>query len=120
MIGMRIILYMFMIFTIVSAIAFFGLGFILPDSDCKSMYSDIEADLEKANFCENDSDCAVLMLGGEYIEFGCYHFINKDVYKEPFYEKMEKYRSECSTMIDKCAPAPNATCVSMKCVFNQA
>jgi len=84
---------------------------------CEEMYNEIENDLDNANYCEKDSDCDVIMLGGVYIRFGCYHYVNKNVDKEQIYQKMSAYDKKCRDMINKCAPAPNATCVSGKCVY---
>lgn len=84
---------------------------------CQTQYNDIEDEMDRANYCELDSDCDVLILGGSYVEFGCYHFINKEVDKELFYDKMEKYATKCTRIINKCAPAPDAKCVSNKCVY---
>ncbi len=89
-----------------------------PDS-CQIMHDDIENDIIAANYCSEDADCDVLILGGTYIEFGCYHFINKDINKETFYNKMDTYTAECSTIIDLCAPEPNPICVSGKCVSGE-
>lgn len=57
------------------------------------------------------------MLGGAYIEFGCYHFINKNTDKNLIYAKMDKYSEKCSQIINMCVPAPNTKCVSNKCVY---
>ncbi len=83
---------------------------------CKEMYDDIENDINVANYCQTNSDCDVLMLGGEYVAFGCYHFINKGVDKDQFYKKMATYKQKCSHIINRCAPAPDAQCVSNKCI----
>lgn len=83
---------------------------------CEEMRDEIEKDIETANYCLADSDCDVLGLGGIYVEFGCYHFINKEVDKEQFYAKMGAYREKCSKIIDDCAMAPEAKCVSNKCI----
>ncbi len=89
-----------------------------PDS-CRIMHDEIENDIAAANYCSEDADCDVLVLGGWYIEFGCYHFINKDINKEVFYNKMDIYAAECSTIIDLCAPGPNPKCVSGKCASGE-
>jgi len=83
---------------------------------CDEMYNEIENDLDGANYCEKNSDCDVIMLRSVYIKFGCYHYVNKNVDKEQIYQKMSVYDKKCSSMIDKCAPAPDAQCVSGKCV----
>jgi len=84
---------------------------------CNFMYNEIEKELENLNYCTQDSDCDSIMLGGQYIEFGCYHYINKNVDKDSIYQMMEKYRNKgCTTIIDKCARAPPAICSSQKCM----
>ncbi|MBI2530370.1 MAG: hypothetical protein HYW05_04470 [Candidatus Diapherotrites archaeon] len=89
------------------------------ESSCQSMHDEIENDIDESNYCSEDADCDVLILGGSYIEFGCYHFINKAIDKEPFYNKMDTYTRQCSTIIDLCAPGPNPKCVSGKCVSGE-
>ena len=86
-------------------------------TDCENHYNEIENDLDKANYCQVDSDCDVLVLGGEYVKFGCYHFVNKKVDKNKFYEKIKRYDQRCNNIINDCAPNPKPSCVSNKCVF---
>jgi len=85
--------------------------------NCDDMYNEIENDLDRANYCQSDSDCSVIMLGGWYVDFGCYHFINKGVDQEQFFTKMGAYKEKCSQIINDCALAPDAKCVSNKCVY---
>jgi len=75
--------------------------------------------MNETNYCQTDSDCDVLVLGDDYITFGCYHFINKEVDKEQFYQKMRTYvfDRKCTNIINECAPAPEAKCVSNKCTY---
>lgn len=89
-------------------------------ASCQAMYDSIEADLEKANYCSLDSDCDSILLGGQYIKFGCYHYINKAVDKNGFYKKMNAYNQECSKMINDCAPVPEAVCENKICVSNKS
>ena len=90
-----------------------------PSGDfvCEDRYKEIENDMTKANYCNVDSDCDVLMLGSWYVDFGCYHFINKNVDKDQFLKKMDVYNKKCSQSIDKCMPSPKASCVSNKCIY---
>jgi len=85
-------------------------------SSCEDMYNEIENDLDKANFCEKDNDCEIMELGGEFIKFGCYHFINKSINKEEIYGRMSKYYQQCDKMINECSPSPAAVCVNKKCI----
>lgn len=84
--------------------------------ECSQIYDQIENDLKNANYCQTDSDCQVLILGGPYIEFGCYHYINKKFDKEEFDSRMIDYFRQCGVMIDECASTPKVACVSGKCV----
>lgn len=84
---------------------------------CRGFYDEIENDLDAANYCATDSDCDVLPLGGEYVEFNCYHFVNNKVDKNAFYKKMDIYNERCTDIIDKCARAPKPSCVSNKCTY---
>ena len=86
-------------------------------STCQKLNNEIEDDLTNANYCQNNSDCDVLVLGAGYVEFGCYHFVNKEVDKNKFYSKMDVYNQRCRAAIDKCALAPKPSCVANKCVF---
>ena len=83
---------------------------------CSSLYMEIEEMMDERNHCVEDSDCEVLMLGGEYIEFGCYHFIHKDEGTQSIFEKMDKYNKDCDKIINKCAPSPESRCVDRKCI----
>jgi hypothetical protein len=89
---------------------------VLIHSSCKTRHDAIEKDFEESNFCETDEDCKVVSLGGPYFEFGCYKFVNKSVDENVLLEKVEAYNKKCAGPIDKCALAPEAKCVSKKCV----
>lgn len=83
--------------------------------DCAQWYNEIDSDLQKANYCQADADCEAIILGGEYIEFGCYHFVNKAVDKQSFLDRVDQYSKQCSQMIDLCVPTPTAKCIDGKC-----
>ena len=85
---------------------------------CLVDYSSIDKEIKSANYCEVDSDCKVLGLGGSYIEFGCYHFINKNVDEESLINKIDKYSNKCTRIIDDCMPAPKPICINNKCTSN--
>jgi hypothetical protein len=55
-------------------------------------------------------------LGGKYVEFGCHHYVNKNVDREQIYKKMDNYWNRCTRIIDRCAGVPEAICVNNKCV----
>jgi len=86
------------------------------DFTCEDLYDEIENDIDNANYCNTDTDCEILMLGGWYVDFGCYHFINKDVDQEQFFRKMSIYKEKCSQVINECAPSPDAKCELNRCV----
>ena len=83
---------------------------------CSYQYNQIDNEVQSANYCNIDSDCKVLPLGGKYVEFGCYHYVNKDVDGEQLYNKMDNYWNRCTKVIDKCARAPEAQCINNKCI----
>jgi hypothetical protein len=87
------------------------------DSGCADLYKKIDNEIVSANYCKVDADCSVLILGGIYVEFGCYHFINKNVDQQQFYDEMQVYNKKCSKIVDRCVPSPEPTCVSNKCVY---
>lgn len=84
---------------------------------CNNLYKEIREEIEEKNYCEVDSDCDVLVLGGSYIDFGCYHFVNKETDKNYFYGRMREYYDDCVTIINECAPAPNPQCIEGKCAY---
>ena len=83
---------------------------------CKAEYESIDQALKAANYCEHDEDCKVLPLGGIYIQFGCYHFINAKEDDKKLYQRIEAYHQRCARMIDDCDAAPRPVCSSGKCV----
>jgi len=87
------------------------------DFVCEDLYKEIDNDIINANYCKVDADCSILILGAQYVDFGCYHFINKEVDKNQFYKKMDVYNKKCSQSIDRCSPSPKATCVSNTCAY---
>ena len=95
---------------------------IIPPRDssasinCTALHDEIESDLKTSNYCEQDSDCAVMPLGGSYSSFGCAHFGNKKVDQQKIYKKMDNYVKECHAPIDDCGYGPVMTCVNKKCV----
>ncbi len=88
----------------------------LTEFECMDTYNEINRDLQNANYCENDSDCKTLPLAGPYIEFGCYHYINKNENSTDFYSRMNQYLADCERIIDLCMMSPEPKCESGKCV----
>ena len=85
---------------------------------CSYQANQIDHEVKSANYCSVESDCKVLPLGGQYVEFGCYHYINKDIDGEKIYKKMDDYWNRCTKIIDDCAVAPFPKCLNNKCVEN--
>ncbi|MFH1248920.1 MAG: hypothetical protein V1660_02105 [archaeon] len=88
----------------------------LSEIECMDVYDEIDTELQNANYCGNDSDCRTLPLAGPYIEFGCYHYINKNENSSYFYNKMNDYLADCERVIDLCRESPNPKCESGICV----
>lgn len=83
---------------------------------CSTLYLEIEKLMDEMNHCAQDSDCDVLVLGADYIEFGCYHFIHKDENKRGIFEKMDEYNEKCNKIINECASSPSPRCVERVCI----
>ena len=86
-------------------------------SHCKAVYEGVQNELEKSNYCEQNSDCRTMELGGPLVEFGCFHFVNKSVNTQEIYKRMIQYHQQCSGIIDDCSPSPKPVCVKNKCNY---
>ncbi len=87
------------------------------EDHCRKLYREIRDEIEEENYCEVNEDCRVLELGGSYIAFGCYHFVNKDTDKNYFYQRAREYYEDCVLAINECDPSPAPQCVEGKCVY---
>lgn len=86
-------------------------------AECDALHDEIENDFKKANFCGTDSDCKVIRLGGWYIDFGCYKFVNSATKEDELLAKIEKYKDvmKCSGKINDCMSPGKPVCVNKKC-----
>jgi len=86
-------------------------------AECDALHDEIENDFKKANFCSADSDCKVIRLGGWYIDFGCYKFVNAATNEDELLAKIEKYKDvmKCSGKINDCMSSGTPICVKKKC-----
>ena len=87
--------------------------------NCDKMKKQTETMLNKANYCEKDSDCTALT--GPDCLIDCYKFINKKVNPDATRKKVEKYSQRCGERcLYKCATIPKAediACENKKCGF---
>ena len=83
---------------------------------CEFWYKRIEKVFDKANFCEGDTDCKVITLGGVYVEFGCYKFVNVATDENELLREVIEYSKKCARAINECAPSPEVSCISNKCI----
>lgn len=74
----------------------------------KSEESNIKSAIEKANYCEIDSDC--VDAGGK-CPFGCYVYVNKNE-AEQISKLIQSYDSKC---VYGCASKPEVVCKNNKC-----
>jgi len=92
------------------------------DMSCDEIYSEIKNDLNKANYCQKDSDCDVIEFAGVFaMKFGCFSLVNKSVDQGKIYQKLDAYyKKEClpkGEVAIRCAPTPDVIkCVSGRCV----
>ncbi|MGV8152290.1 MAG: hypothetical protein ACP5OG_04350 [Candidatus Nanoarchaeia archaeon] len=70
--------------------------------------SNIKSAMEKANYCELDSDC--VNAGGK-CPFGCYAYVNKNEV-EKISKLISSYNSKC---VYGCLLCPSAVCENKKC-----
>lgn len=86
-------------------------------AECDALRDEIENDFKKANFCNTDSDCKFIQLGGWYIDFGCYKFVNIATREDELLNKIEKYKDvmKCSRKINDCMSSGIPVCVNKKC-----
>lgn len=82
---------------------------------CEAWYHKIEKSFDDANFCEVDSDCKAVQLGGQYIEFGCYKFVNIATDVDALLKEVREYTIKCAQLIDLCALTPKTLCENKKC-----
>lgn len=84
-----------------------------------SSESYIKERIEKANYCEEDSDCTVASFG---CPFGCWNHINKAEVKE-LQKLVNAYNKEASPCKYKCSVSPRDSdleCANNKCQLRQA
>ncbi|MDI6603210.1 MAG: hypothetical protein QME57_03800 [Patescibacteria group bacterium] len=91
----------------------------VPQINCSLWYQNIEREFDDANFCERNSDCKTIRLGGRYIEFGCYKFVNISTNEEELLDKVKEYDKVCAPEINKCSFPPDAVCINNKCVSDK-
>jgi hypothetical protein len=70
--------------------------------------SNIKSAIEKANYCEIDSDC--VDAGGK-CPFGCYAYVNKNEV-EKISQLIQSYDSKC---VYGCVSCPTSICENKKC-----
>lgn len=75
----------------------------------KSQEEQIKSEIDKANYCELNSDC--VDAGGK-CPFGCYVFVNKNEV-EKISKLIEEYYSKC---VYGCVGNISAYCENRKCV----
>jgi len=85
---------------------------------CQALHDEIENDFRTANHCTVDSDCKFIRLGGWYIDFGCYKYVNASTDGHALLDKIERYKDKmrCSAKINECMDAGSPACVQGKCV----
>lgn len=84
---------------------------------CQTLHDEIETDFRTANHCTVDSDCKFIRLGGWYIDFGCYKYVNVSTDENALFDKIERYKDKmrCSAKINECMEAGTPVCAQGKC-----
>jgi hypothetical protein len=86
-------------------------------AECDVLHDEIENDFKQANFCAADADCRVIRLGGWYIDFGCYKYVNISTKEDELLAKIEKYKDVmgCSRKINDCMSPGKPVCINKQC-----
>ena len=93
-----------LLFSVIIVVLVLTWFFVIPHT---TQY--IENEIEKANYCIEDSDC--VDAGGK-CPFGCYNYVNI-VEFERISEMIESYNSKC---VYGCVLCTGAKCTNGKCV----
>ncbi len=109
----------FLLVLIAASAALAAAPFAEPASPeaCQKLHDEIENDFRTANHCEKDSDCKFVRLGGWYIDFGCYKYVNAATDEIALFDKIERYKDKmrCSAKINECMEPGSPVCVQGKC-----
>ncbi len=83
---------------------------------CQKLKKEIEDDLAKINYCQQDDDC--VLVDRVYCPFGCYFAHNQKKDFSPVERKMKEYSSLCGVCRFKCPPyaGKNLKCLDGECV----
>ena len=91
----------------------------LSSLSCAKWHNNIEEAFVNDNYCEQDSDCQAIPLGGRLIAFGCVHYLNKGISSTTVYSVVEAYTEKCTKMINDCDFVREAVCQNNKCVAQE-
>lgn len=92
-----------------------GQAFTKPS--CDALEKVIKSQIEVANYCSVDADCAIEQFG--VCPFGCYNFVNQNVDTSAIKNLLGAYTSRCPECVYKCTPPPlpeERRCRGNKCV----
>ncbi len=100
-------------------IIFFPKLGITFSGDCNKLIKQINNLVEKANYCDEDSDC-VVSTEINVCPWSCYNLFNKDANLAKIREGIEKYKNkECVDCVSECMLLPkpeDIKCQNNKCV----
>ena len=88
----------------------------LSSPNCEIWHDKIEEAFINDNYCNTDSDCQAIPLGGRLVEFGCIHYLNKNITTSSVYATLNVYAKQCTNKIDKCAFNLDTVCRASKCI----
>ncbi|MFA6217844.1 MAG: hypothetical protein WDL87_09375 [Candidatus Omnitrophota bacterium] len=83
---------------------------------CRRLDREIENELKKANYCDQDSDCMYADLGARDYAIVCGRLINKSANLKKTQLKVAKSLIDCTPLV-ACdwVPSPKLSCISRKC-----
>lgn len=90
--------------------------FLSDEIYCDILYDDIKILINENNFCKDSDECHFLTLDNKDINTNCYFYINKNIDKTVFHDKLLDYKKRCMKSIDNCSFSPNSVCIDGRCV----
>lgn len=91
----------------------------LTQGNCATLEAQVKDLIDKANRCNEDTDCAASSPNFLVCPFGCYLLLNKDADTKPIEAGIKNYTQNCQGCLYECPyfPEPDdIKCINRKCV----
>lgn len=92
----------------------------IPEEEyCETLKKDVNEEIEKANYCDEDSDCVALSPDFLICPFGCYLLLNKNADITQIQNGIKNYGKNCPLCKYRCSYIPSSSdikCTNNKCL----